>query len=360
MKIAILSMQRVKNYGSVLQAYSLKRIIENITGETVDFIDPKYSEFYPADMPIVDADDYNDENIYSMNKVLYFIRKVRNHIIDKKFNFEIEKFQRDFLLIRESCNSDKYDIVVEGSDEVFKCAKKLYKDLYGCNRNGQKLITYAASCGSADISGISESVLCNLRNDMKNFSAISVRDEHTKEYVSLLYDGPISMHMDPVLMGDLNQLKHGDVNEKSYMIIYAYANRIRSKDEVEKIRTFAKKHNLQTIAVGAPQAWCDKYIAESPFRTLDYFNHAKFIITDTFHGTIFSVINHANFVSIIRKTNRNKMSALLEQLGLTGRILNNIDELEEKFNEEINYQKVDEVISTQRERTYAYLKEKLV
>ena len=40
MKIAILSMQRVINYGSVLQAYSLKEIIESITGEHVDFIDP--------------------------------------------------------------------------------------------------------------------------------------------------------------------------------------------------------------------------------------------------------------------------------------------------------------------------------
>lgn len=360
MKIAILSMQRVKNYGSVLQAYSLKKIIENITGETVDFIDPKYDDIYPAVMPIIDADDYKGGELYSINKVLYFVRKIRNHYVDKKFCREIEKFQARELLLNESCNSNTYDIVVEGSDEVFKCTRKVYRDLYGCNKNGNKLITYAASCGSADIAGISSSYIDNLRNDMKNFSAISVRDDHTKEYIAQLYDGEISMHMDPVLMGDLNQLKHGDVNEKDYMIVYAYANRIRSKEEVEKIKAFAKKHGLQTIAVGAPQAWCDKYIAESPFRTLDYFNHAKFIVTDTFHGTIFSVINHANFVSIIRKTNRNKMSALLEQLGLTGRILNSMDELEAKFSEDINYQQVDEVISAQRERTYAYLKEQLV
>lgn len=360
MKVAILSMQRVKNYGSVLQAYSLKKIIENITGETVEFIDPKYEDFYPANMPVIDADDYSGSNTYTMNSVLYVIRKLRNHFVDKKFCSEIEKFQKNELMIRESCNYVEYDIVVEGSDEVFKCAKKLYRDLYGNNKNGKKIITYAASCGSADVSGISEQIKVKLREDMKNFNSMSVRDEHTMEYVSALYDGDISMHMDPVLMGDLNQLEHEEVSEKNYMIIYAYANRIRSKEEVKKIKAFAKKHGLKTIAVGAPQLWCDKYIAVSPFRTLDYFKHAQFIVTDTFHGTIFSVINHSKFVSIIRKTNKNKMQALLEQLGLTSRILNNMDELEEKYNEQIDYQKVDAVISAQRERTYEYLKEQLV
>lgn len=360
MKIAILSMQKVKNYGSVLQAYSLKRIIENLTGETVEFIDPKYDDYYPANMPVIDADDYNENNLYTMNKLLYFIRKLRNHFVDKKFCREIEKFQENELRLREKSNNNDYDIVVEGSDEVFKCTRKLYRNLYGNNKCGKKLITYAASCGSADLSGISEQILAKIRDDMNNFSAMSVRDEHTMEYVSALYDGDICMHMDPVLMGDLNQIKHCEVKESNYMIIYAYANRIRSREEVEKIKLFAKKHGLKTIALGAPQVWCDKYVAVSPFRALDYFSNAKFIVTDTFHGTIFSVINHKNFVSIIRRTNRNKMQALLEQLGLTGRILNNIDELESKFNEDIDYKKVDAIISAQRERTYEYLRKQLV
>ena len=57
MKIAILSMQRVINYGSVLQAYSLKEIIESITGEHVDFIDPILDNTLAVNMPVRDSDD---------------------------------------------------------------------------------------------------------------------------------------------------------------------------------------------------------------------------------------------------------------------------------------------------------------
>ena len=58
MKVAILSMQRVKNYGSVLQAYSLKKMIDEITGEEAAFLDPVYNDYYPAKMPVIDSDDY--------------------------------------------------------------------------------------------------------------------------------------------------------------------------------------------------------------------------------------------------------------------------------------------------------------
>lgn len=62
MEIAILSMQRVINYGSVLQAYSLKGIIEDITGEQVDFIDPVLENTMAVDMPVRDSDDYEKKN----------------------------------------------------------------------------------------------------------------------------------------------------------------------------------------------------------------------------------------------------------------------------------------------------------
>ena len=58
MKIAILSMQRVINYGSVLQAYSLNKLIEDITNEPVDFIDPILENTLSVDMPVRDSDDY--------------------------------------------------------------------------------------------------------------------------------------------------------------------------------------------------------------------------------------------------------------------------------------------------------------
>ena len=353
-------MQRVKNYGSVLQAYSLMKIINEINKDAeVSFLDPAYDEFYSADMPIIDSDDYGTVDEYKFSPLMYAIRKVRNHLIDKQFEKEILKFQIDELKLSDNSRSLKFDIVVEGSDEVFKCAKKIYRDLYGANENGDKIITYASSCGSADISGINAQIVSKVKEDMSRFAAMSVRDEHTKEYVGKLYDGQIQMHMDPVLMGNLNAIEHKPVKESHYMIVYAYANRIRTNREVRAIKDFARKHNLKTIAIGAPQLWCDKYISPSPIRILDYFYYADFVVTDTFHGTIFSVINHAQFTSIIRKTNRNKLGDLLAQLGLTDRILDNIEDLDNMMTQKIDYDKTDRIIAAQKIKTREYLSNQL-
>lgn len=356
MKIGLLSMQRVKNYGSVLQAYSLKKMVEDITGEEARFIDPVYDDFYLANMPIVDGDDYEGKSDYSVNIIHRYYRRIKNHLINKHFDNEIFKFQNEYLKVNYDNRNEKYDLVIEGSDEVFKCTREIYKDLYGSNKNGKRMITYAASCGSADIRGFDEETITALRKDMSNFSAMSVRDDNTYTFIKKLYDGPIEMHMDPVLMGDLNQRKHEPVNEKKYILVYGYPYRIRNKDEIEAVKSFAKKNDLKTIALGAPQIWCDKYVAVSPFKLLDYFSNASFVVTDTFHGTIFSVINHVKFVSIVRKTNKNKMTALLSQLGLVDRVFTSPDNLEDILNKEIDYEKVDKIIADQKERTLEYLK----
>lgn len=359
MKIGLLSMQRVKNYGSVLQAYSLKKIIEDIVGEEVKFIDPTYDDYYLANMPIVDSDDYEGNADYSMNTVLRYYRRIKNHIINKRFEKEIYKFQKEHLKLDSESRNEKYDLVVEGSDEVFKCTREVYKDLYGSNKNGKKMITYAAACGSADISGFDDETLAALKTDMANYSAMSVRDEHTRDFVSQLYNGPIEMHMDPVLMGKLGDRKHDSVKEKNYMLVYGYSYRIRNKDEIEAIKRFAKARDLKIIAVGAPQLWCDKYVAVSPFMLLDYFYNASYVVTDTFHGTIFSIINHVKFATIVRKTNKNKLLALISQLDLNDRILEKPENLEKIITQDIDYNKVDRIISGQKERTRDYLKNQI-
>ena len=75
------------------------------------------------------------------------------------------------------------------------------------------------------------------------------------------------------------------------MIVYAYGTRIRKIEEIQAIKKFARKHKLKIIALEGVQNWCDDYIVADPFRMLDYFYYAEYVVTDTFHGTIFSIIN---------------------------------------------------------------------
>ncbi|WP_026669967.1 polysaccharide pyruvyl transferase family protein [Butyrivibrio sp. AE3006] len=357
MRIAILSMQRVLNYGSVLQAYSLREIIRELSGESADFLDIKEEPFIEACMPVQDDDDYAQES-YFANPLFDKAKKYVMYRI-QQFSFfrKIREFWKTELGMTEDTSCKTYDLVFVGSDEVFKCTNRIRKQLYGEVDNAEAIVTYAASCGSAVYEGIPHNHVDDVKKCLSNFKKLSVRDLGTKEYISHLYDGEIEYNLDPVLVGPLPGQVRKTVGLKNYMIVYAYNDRIRSKKEIDAIKNFAKNHGLKTVCCGGVLYWCDLFIPADPFRVLDYFYNAEYIVTDTFHGTIFSVINHKKFVSIIRATNKNKMTNLLADLQLEDRKLEDISKLEDVINKEIDYDKVDSILETERKKSKKYIKE---
>lgn len=352
MRIAILSMQKVINYGSVLQAYSLKNILEELSNETISFIDIDEQNTVPVNMPVKDTDDYVEP------RHLGLYEKAKKYVmfqLQKKKAFPlIEKFIEEEL---PADNDRKYDLAVVGSDEVFKAIDSIRLQLYGDIPNAGKAVTYAASCGSACIDGIGENELAIVKKAINNYMRMSVRDGGTYDYIKDLYDGEIVYNLDPVLVGNLYQREHKPVNLEHYMIVYAYNNRIRNEKEIQEIKRFAREKKLTTVCFGGVLSWCDKYIPVSPLELLDYFYYADYVVTDTFHGSIFSIINHKKFVSIIRPTNTNKLGDLLKRLGLESRLLNSCDELKERLEDEIDYVAVDRILEEERIRTRSYLSE---
>ena len=336
MKIAILSMQKIINYGSVLQAYSLQQIVEDITGTKVDFIDIEENDLVNVNMPIKDGDDNTiplllDRSLLGRIKWKWMSSK------RKLFKKKVEYF----------------------SDEVFKSQDSINLQLYGNIRQAKKKITYAASCGSAVIVGIPTETLPIIKRAMSNFSSMSVRDLGTEKYISALYDGKIYRNLDPVLVGTLYKRKHKPVPLKKYMIVYAYGTRIRKIEEIQAIKKFARKHKLKIIALEGVQNWCDDYIVADPFRMLDYFYYAEYVVTDTFHGTIFSIINRKKFATIIRITNKNKLEDLMDALNISERIVSDMAKLEDILEKDIAYTEVENILEKERKKTYTYLKKAL-
>lgn len=358
MKIAILSMQRVLNVGSVLQAYSLRSILHELGAESVDFLDIEETRVLPSKKNIQESDDYEQAADYSKsvaqrvkNGLVYRLSKYNKHLL--------RQFMKNVLKLDENTVAGTYDCVVIGSDEVFNHARGINLQLHGEVSSAKKCISYAASCGSAQVQDIYPEHLPCIKEAMKNFAAVSVRDAATQDYVSSMYDGKIERHLDPVLVGPLRERPHSPVLLKNYLLVYAYGLRIRIKKEIDAIRAFAKAKNLKIVAVGGSQVWCDMYIPATPFRVLDYFHYADYVVTDTFHGTIFSVINQKKFGVIMRKTNRAKLSCLLECLGLEHREIKDMGRLTEILVEDIAYDRVDAILEEERMRTRAYLKEQL-
>ena len=83
-------------------------------------------------------------------------------------------------------------------------------------------------------------------------------------------------------------------------------------------------------------------------------------MTDTFHGSVMSIKFNKRFLTIVRNSNRNKLSGLLSQFKLNDRIVSDMSEFEDKMEADINYSIVNEIISHEQLNTISYLRENLV
>ncbi|MDD4320922.1 MAG: polysaccharide pyruvyl transferase family protein [Acidaminococcaceae bacterium] len=357
MKVGILSMQRVVNYGSFLQAYALKETLISL-GHEVYFIDIK---------PNIKITYSTPTNMKDM--IAFFVKRLDRNIIKRvKHFFFYEKrnvlFHNEFFpvlgLSNELSYRSNYDAVVIGSDEVFNCIQKspwgFAKTLFGEGLDTNNIITYAASCGHTTLEGLEQyGIREEVQNAMGNLKTISVRDANTKKFAEDMTGKVIYEHLDPTLIYDFGDLVPDSVPEKNYILVYAYDGRINEKDTIGIIKDFAKKERKKVISVGVYQSWCDKNILCTPFELLGYFKYADYIVTDTFHGTVFSIKYNKQFVTIIRESNKEKLTDLLKRLNLKDRIVETPIDIIKKAQEIINYQSTNEIIIINVQNTIKYL-----
>lgn len=349
MKTGILSMQRVNNYGSFFQALALKSILEE-SGNTVEFIDIKPGKKY-------EGNDFKDKGEKDWNNQEFInFRKRRDEIISK--------YGKEYLGLTEKENfNNDYDFAIIGSDEVFNCIGVnvgCSSQLYGKDVS-KYTITYAASCGHTTYEQIERYNLQEfIKESMNELKNISVRDKNTVKFVEKITGRKPVENLDPVFIYNFDKyISDIDIEDKNYMIIYSYDYRLCNENEVKAIKDFATKHNLKTIGLGLYQPWCDKNINVTPFELLQYFKKASYVVTDTFHGAVFSIKYNKKFVGISRSSNCNKFNDLLERFNLSSQNITNIEELENVIQNEIDYEKVNNFIEEQTNKSKEYLKKEL-
>lgn len=370
-KVGIMSMQRIANYGSFLQAYALKQLIQEL-GHEVEFVD------YHVGVPVVKDDaDNGNKYIRKIEKGLEIFRNKAplSHklaFIQYKQSFG-EKYMPLLGVTKGMNYNPQLDCMVIGSDEVFNCIQKntnvgYSPELFGKDNQAKRLITYAASFGNTTMEKLRQyGKTEEIGGYLKAFDAISIRDKNSGGIVESLIGRKVVYHLDPVLIYDYmhccGRIPQISSSEK-YMILYAYSGRI-SDQEADWISNYAKKKKIKIYAIGGIQTCADRFIDCSPFEVLAYFQKAQEVVTDTFHGSIFSVITHRPFTTLVRKSvgksygNEEKLTDLLERLGLTSRMTTIISDAGRINKNPIDYGKVDELLKQQREHTKSYLSENI-
>lgn len=328
MRIGIVTHQLLNNYGGILQAYALQESLRKLGHEpiTIDYLPESMSKTRYVLAQIKTLFYYL---IFKRTRVFFrYPHKKRDPRISNfilkhiKLTKRVQKYQASILR--------KYQIetIIVGSDQVWRGAfynPKVQADLFlrFAKKYHVPKIAYAASFG-VDKWEYSDKLTQECAKYAKKFTAISTREDSgvilCKKY---LHVDAIGVN-DPTLLltkEDYAQLCTS-IPIKKQKYILAYILDIQD-EEIKKIGDFARKNHLFVIFCTS-----EKHIEYSIEEWLSLFRDATFVITNSFHGTVFSIINNKDFYSIVhpfRGTDR--FNSLLSRFNLLNRLINNIEEL---------------------------------
>ncbi len=343
MKIGILTHPIIKNYGGILQAFSLKCYIESL-GHNVIILDRRfnYNRFKGI---ILDLLEFLNIPRYSQTKkecslISKFIKKhfIRTHKLYSKQE-----------LVKE-ISKHKLECVIIGSDQVWRsdfCNRCDY-DYWGgfilYNKN-VKVFSYAASIAH-NTWNYSEEDTINIKALISNFCGVSVREESAVHLCKQYLNIDAKWVIDPTLLHDhtfYDKIATKRIISKKYIFVYWLGERdIINKD----LEQYSRDYEIIELHLSGN----NKKISIEEW--LSYIKYSDIVITDSFHGTVFSIIYNKHFI-----TYRND-SGGYSRIESLFKLLN----IEEKINNPhaiLDYRKVEIVVEELRKNAQAFIQESI-
>lgn len=382
-KIAIVSCYFKDNYGSQLQAYATQKIIQN----------------YGYDVETIDVSKNAD---FSKGKKKYYIGQLLNFNfiktkfgmiklkIDKKLNKELGKnisirnkrfkeFKKLYTLTPPYENykklneiANEYEAVIVGSDQLW-LPVNVVADYYTLNwvPDSVKKISYATSFG---VSTIPEKYKEKYKKFLNRIDCISTREDAGQKIIKDLTERNAQVVCDPTLLFDKDEWmeiqKEERIYNEKYILCYFLGNSIEYRKFAEKLK---EKTGYKIVSINH----CDEYVKYSdifadekpydidPGEFVNLIRNAEYVCTDSFHGTVFSLINNKMFFSFRRHNKKSKNStnsrldSLLERVNLKERLLDGDEEIDNVVNLKIDYEFVNKQLEKFRNDSKAFLENSL-
>ena len=369
--IGIITIHKINNYGSVLQAYALQRICMSL-GYKVEIIDYDFPNIAHANNPYAENDINNVPNEPKGIKALFATALLRQHkgilkFVKKYLNLSTENYPSPDSLLR---NAPAYDIYMTGSDQLWSprhCNGDTIFMLSFAPDEAPK-ISYAASFGTNEIPS---DLIPAFKNYLSRYKAISVRERSGIELVKQLTGKDSSLVLDPTLLIRNNQwneiaLKQRIIKPKyilCYFLNYSF-NAFPYVDDLAK--SIQRQTGYQIVRVARPpHNYSIKHtsyrIGASPEKFLALIRDAEIVLTTSFHGTAFAVNYGRPLFSIINNLadKDSRQSSLMYSLGLSQQIL----ELGQPFPEvslaSYDYNEEQNRLETLRQQSISYLRKNL-
>jgi len=380
MKIGILTQPLVRNYGGILQAYALQIVLKRM-GNEVLIIDMHYKknwflESFKSTIKII----LNSLGL-KLNKKQFIINPNL-----KQFN---EIYKNNGFFINKSINKTKrinhiknytdiaeygFEAIIVGSDQVWRPEFSPNMPNYFLDFlkeiKGVKRISYAASFG-VDYWKFNETETKTYSKLVQNFDAVSVREDSAIELCKKNMNVNATLVLDPTLLLSVDDYeKLIDKEECSVhnnsLFCYVLDDAPDKKAIVEflsmELNLIPNSIDMKLKYKSINKIDVDKSVYPSIGNWINGFKNSEYVVTDSFHGMVFSILFNKPFV-VIGNVDRgmSRFTSLLKLLQLESRLVFSLDQLStDKINEPIDYIAVNEIITKEKKKSMEFLAAALI
>ncbi len=346
------------NYGAVLQSYALQKVLDKlgVPNLIVDYV-PEHFRGINMGLPI----DYMKRE---GNGALWrwFCNCVPIYRVDKKFKSFIKKHCRttEKTYTKDNFNELNFATYVFGSDTIWSIwESKGFDDAFWANHacmQEARCVAYSPSFADVKFTGEEEKTLINR---LQNFAAIGVREPTYLDFIRQHTNVNVEWTLDPTLLLDEKDYEvviAEPRNQGRYLLLYT-----RSRDEniVVFADRIAKERDLKVVEISlqikhfykhkmAYDAGIEEFLA--------LVRDADCVVTNSFHGSIFSILFKKDFYTFTRPNCSTKIDFLLSRLGLKSRLYSDPNAV---LDRPIDYMQVYSLLQKERKKSLTYLKNAL-
>lgn len=364
MKIDIITLHRVRNYGSSLQTLATQQILEQLGCQTeiIDYYPERYTSF-----GLLKRLKYKSDKL-AKNPILLFGARVIISFSYIKKKLVFDSFLKKYIKMTPKTYRTEKELLEDipvadayctGSDQVWNSYwnEGVDRPLYLSFVPGNKFrFSYAASIGNSELS---EEEAKEVKPMLSLYKHITVRENTGIDIMRSMEFENVQQMLDPTLLfkGEQWQKYTSDrFKNQKYVVTYNlhhdkridnYAMKVA---ETNGLKVYNITYNIHDIIRKGTIKWCPK-IEEY----LGLIRDAQYVITDSFHATVFSILFNKKFMVIYPEQASSRIRSILELLNLQDRGYDDMPDVQQVMNE-IDFSNIDNILDVERERAVTYLK----
>ena len=307
-----------RNYGTFLQAYALQHVLKGLGYENriIDdkpIIDKKFPPAPPRKLSLYWKIRIRQAKLYH-NIIGDIPRKPTSEDLYQKFRSQYLLIDSNYATLEEL--NERYDVFIAGSDQIWYPNDEIYDPYFYLNFATKKKISYAPSVGTSEYP---EAFIPRTRPLLEKFDHIPVREQRGKELLSSFLDKNVEVVLDPTLLlqaAEWDIVASDPVYKGKYAFLYmlTYNENYLNSAIQDAVRRGLK---LITVSNEPRLAECvDQVVEAGPSEFVSLIKYADVVYTDSFHGTVFSLLYHKQFVTFKRfsSSSKNNQNSRLENL----------------------------------------------